>query len=99
MIGTLLCALASSANARAHYIEIWNPPEARASRPHAHTPRKPLHAHHRAPHKLVTRRVAQPAERAPAPGAATPGYKRSPLLPPQLGPDGKVLQVRYDITT
>jgi hypothetical protein len=110
LAGTLLCVLASTALAGEHYIEIWNPPEARAPalRPGASGKRTP--GHHGAKHKLAstdrppTRRVAEPALRAPAPviAPATPGSKASPPnripeIPPQIGPDGNILQVNYRV--
>ncbi|NLP59922.1 hypothetical protein [Paraburkholderia sacchari] len=56
--------------------------------------------------RLDTRKVAEPAVRASAPtvpmlpnNAATNGAKsnrdRTPFIPPQIGPDGNVLQVSY----
>ena len=134
MIGTLLCALASGAYAKAHYIEVWNPPEARqhkdrthatrqhaARRPkarqleaqtratHAREPGPARHARHNgarrklaAGRRTAARKVADRAPRGPAPslratpGNPAPGYRRSPLLPPELGPDGKIMHVSYD---
>lgn len=108
MTGILLCVLASTASAGEHYVEIWNPPEART--PGIHAPaagKKARQQHHGAKRKLasgdhaVTRKVAQPAlrESAPAtpatPGNAAPGPDRKPLIAPQIGPDGNVLQVGY----
>lgn len=105
MTGTLLCVLASTALAGEHYIEVWNPPEARTPGLHAPTAGKKGTAHHGSKHKLAsadrltTRKVAEPALRAPtapaAPGNATPGKDRTPEIPPQIGPDGNVLQVSY----
>src|SRR5579871_5042631 len=76
--GTLLGVLASTALAGEHYIEIWNPPEARTPSAHAGNPGKK--AHHGTKHKLAsadkltTRKVAEPAVREPAPTLpATPG--------------------------
>ncbi len=113
----MLCVLASTALAGEHYIEIWNPPEARmpevrtpALRPGAADKKTP--GHHGAKHKLAsadpppTRRVAEPALRAPAPviAPAAPGSKASPPdhipeIPPQIGPDGNILQVNYRVPT
>jgi hypothetical protein len=109
MTGTLLCVLASSALAGEHYIEIWNPPEARTPGAHPATPGKTAHAHHGTKQKLAssdrltTRKVAQPAVRASAPivpvtpGTTTPRDNRMPEIPPQIGPDGNVLQVSYRV--
>ena len=115
--GTLLGVLASTAAAGEHYIEIWNPPETRTAPAHAGSAAKK--AHHGSKHKLAsadrltTRKVAEPAVRAPAPtlpvtpgGAATPqgapvhgapGNGRMPAIPPQIGPDGNVLTVSYRV--
>ena len=116
--GTLLGVLASTALAGEHYIEIWNPPEARTPGVHASSAGKKTQAHHGAKRKLAAadrltpRRVAEPAVRAPAPtlpampgGTATPGStvrtapgnERTPAIPPQIGPDGNVLQVSYRV--
>jgi hypothetical protein len=114
MTGTLLCILASTATAGEHYVEIWNPPEARAPGLHAPASGKKAHSHHGAKHKLppaadrtTTRKVAQPAMREPgpnvpnipntqyAPGNAAPDRDRTPVIEPQFGPDGNVLQVSY----
>jgi hypothetical protein len=115
--GTLLCVLASTALAGEHYIEIWNPPEARTPGVHANTTGKKAQARHSAKRKLAssdrltTRKIAEPAMRAPAPtlpatpGGATagapvrtaPGNGRMPAIPPQIGPDGNVLTVSYRV--
>jgi hypothetical protein len=78
--GTLLCVLASTALAGEHYIEIWNPPEARTPGAHANTTGKKAQAHRGTKRKpasadrLTTRKIAEPAMRAPAPTLpATPG--------------------------
>ena len=108
MTGILLCVLASTASAGEHYVEIWNPPEARAPGMHAPaTGKKARQPHHGAKRKLasgdhaITRKVAEPALRdsapnAPAtPGSAAPGNEHKPIIAPQIGPDGNVLQVGY----
>ncbi|WP_233867394.1 hypothetical protein [Paraburkholderia adhaesiva] len=109
--GILLCVVAAPVIAGERYVEIWNPPEARTpgvhspqagkkARPHHDTKRKVASADHPTP-----RMVAQPALRAnpptvPAtPGNAAPGHNRSPLITPQIGPDGNVLQVGYRTST
>jgi hypothetical protein len=115
MTGTLLCVLASTAIAGEHYTEIWNPPEARTPGMHPPAPGKKPHSDHGTKHKLAssdrpaTRRVAEPAMRAPASvapatpgtngtnGTTTPNPGRMPEIPPQIGPDGNVLQVSYRI--
>jgi hypothetical protein len=116
LTGTMLCVLASTALAGEHYTEIWNPPEARTPGAHPVSPDRKAHAHH-TKKKLAsverpdTRKIAEPAMRAPAPtvpmlpngasgqGGATGGVKSKtdglPEIPPQIGPDGNVLQVSY----
>lgn len=119
LTGTMLCVLASTALAGEHYTEIWNPPEARTPGAHPVSPSsdRKAHAHH-TKKKLAsverpdTRKIAEPAMRAPAPtvpmlpnGAsgqdAAPGVKSKrdglPEIPPQIGPDGNVLQVSYAV--
>lgn len=101
--GALLCALASTAFAAQHYVEIWNPPEARmgdarASKGHGH---KDKVSKRRIPSadRLSPRRVAEPAPRAPAAVVPTkPAPDRTPEIPPKIGPDGNVMQVSYDVT-
>ncbi|WP_296654010.1 hypothetical protein [Paraburkholderia sp.] len=107
MTGTVLCVLASTAIAGERYIEIWNPPEARMPGVHSLSPAKTCHAHHGPKRKLasvdhpVTRRVVEPASRAPAPRpratprSAAPGHHLTPFIEPQIGPDGNVVQVSY----
>lgn len=109
MTGTVLCVLASTALAGEHYIEIWNPPEARTPGMHAPAPGKKTHSHRGTKHKLASadrltpRKVAEPALRAPAPvapaapGNAAPNPGRTPVIEPQIGPDGNVLQVSYGV--
>ncbi|SDC17154.1 hypothetical protein [Paraburkholderia lycopersici] len=113
--GTLLCVLASTALAGEHYIEIWNPPEARTPGTRANSAAKKAQTHHGAKHKLASadrltpRKIAEPAVRAPtptlpaapggagSPARAAPGTGRTPVIPPQIGPDGNVLQVSYRV--
>ena len=111
LTGSLLCALASTALAGEHYIEIWNPPEARTPGAHANGAGKKGQAHHGTKHKLAssdkltTRKIAEPAMRAPAPTLpATPGAPvrtspggHLPEIPPQIGPDGNILTVNYRV--
>jgi hypothetical protein len=107
MTGILLCVLASTASAGEHYVEIWNPPEARTPGMHAPATGNKARQRHGAKRKLasgdhaISRKVAQPAlrESAPdapaAPGSTAPGRNRRPLIAPQIGPNGNVLQVGY----
>ncbi|PXW22579.1 hypothetical protein [Paraburkholderia caballeronis] len=108
MTGAMLCALASSAFAAEHYVEVWNPPEARIDSARPSAPGKRSHAKKGAKRRiaaadhLAPRKVAGPAERAsaalpaaPAKPAMTPQTDRHPALTPKVGPDGRVLQVGY----
>jgi hypothetical protein len=104
MSGILLCALASTAMAGERYVEIWNPPEARTPGMQSPQTGKKTRSRHGSRRKvasadhLTPRRVAEPALRgsAPAtPGNAAPGRSRTPIIAPQIGPDGNVLQVGY----
>ncbi len=112
MTGTLLCVLASPALAGDHYVEIWNPPEARQSDAHSPLHAAKPHVHHLAKRKLASndarlapRKVAEPAMRAPA---STPGLPQGTpnddapatnrlAIPPAIGPDGNIMQVGYGV--
>lgn len=107
MSGILLCVLASTAMAGERYVEIWNPPEARTPGVQSPQTGKKAHSRHGSKRKIASadhltpRRVAEPALResapnAPAtPGNTGPGRSRTPIIAPQIGPDGNVLQVGY----
>jgi hypothetical protein len=104
LTGAVLCALASTAFAGEHYVEVWNPPEARIGGLHPPMSGKKGHSkktvkHHLASADHVTpRRVAEPAVRAPAPVVPpAPTVNRHPLIAPKMGPDGHILQVSYQI--
>jgi len=95
----LLC-LASSAYAGEHYVEIWNPPEARTAPTHAAAQKKTNHkAAVKKPSQTIARRVTDPAAntvRAAPPASAR--AKIRPLdpntdIPRKIGPDGHVLRV------
>jgi hypothetical protein len=92
-----LLAASHAAMAATHYTEVWNPPEARATQPHAraltHSAR---HARKLAKDHQVIAEPARLAKRAPAVlRPAAPTGKRVDI-PPKLGPDGQVLWVRGD---
>jgi hypothetical protein len=108
LTGAVLCVLASTTFAAEHYVEVWNPPEARSGGMHAPRSGKKVHAkkvakHHVGPADHVSpRKVAQPALRASAPfvpfvpaAPSGPATNRHPLIAPKIGPDGHVLQVSY----
>jgi len=98
----MLCAFASTAFAAEHYVEVWNPPEARIGGMHAPLPGRKNHSKRTARHSLPSadhmtpRRVAEPALRASsAIVPPAPAVNRDPLIAPKLGPDGRILQVSY----
>jgi hypothetical protein len=90
---TLLFGAASVAHAET-YIEIWNPPEARA---HPPVPRGGR-SHAGASVPRLAKRVTAPT--LPGESASTSaqvlkkhGVPAAPMLPRKIGPDGRVLQV------
>jgi len=106
LTGALLCALASTAFAAEHYVEIWNPPEARAGGLHPpksgnrHHPKKTAKRRYASPDPLAPRRVAEPAMRASAAivSPAAPATTRHPLIAPKIGPDGHIMQVGFHLS-
>jgi hypothetical protein len=102
VLGVMLLACASVANAGEHYIEVWNPPEARQA-PHAsaHAAVKPKT--HRVSATIRTAKVkpnhvatstVKPAKHAHAIRALT--WNAAPQardLPPLLTPEDNVLRV------
>ncbi|PQV54875.1 hypothetical protein [Paraburkholderia sp. BL21I4N1] len=102
ILGALLLAFASTAVAGEHYIEIWNPPEARLPQPSAigkgiagKTPLLPRHSSKAAPH-----RVADPVVRS-TPGKRVADTFKKPItrrptdIPRIITPEGNVLSVNY----
>jgi hypothetical protein len=99
-LGTMLFAVASTGMAGEHYVEIWNPPEARASMPHrAVAARRPASGRHSISHAVTVH-----AQRAPAPvaklAARTDIREKVPVhapdmsgIPRQITPEGNVLRV------
>jgi len=98
MCGLFAMAVASSALAHEHYIEVWNPPEARGA-----TVQRQQHPAHKASKR---RRVSFAAEQhrsrhriavsAPASPAATASSQARPTfdeIPRQITPEGNVLRV------
>lgn len=108
LTGALLCAFASTAFAAEHYVEVWNPPEARSGSLHASAPDKKGHSkkvgrHHAgATDHVSPRRIAEPAMRASATlvpiAPSAPATNRHPLIAPKLGPDGRIMQVGYRLS-
>lgn len=101
----VLLAASSAATATEHYTEVWNPPEARATRPHARPHARSLkHLAKRSP--KLAKGAADVRQAAAGPGrpAKQPRVVRQPVapagkrvdIPPVIGPDGQVLWVRDD---
>lgn len=98
-VGAMLLAFASTAAAGEHYVEIWNPPEARMQ-PSGNGKPKPgkvaVLSHHVS--KATPRRVADPVTRSlpnkragNGPGKAA--MPRATDLPRIMTPEGNVLRV------
>ncbi len=99
-LGAMLLTVASTGIAGEHYVEIWNPPEARASMPHRSAgARKPAAGRHVGPHA-----VAVHARRSPTAvtklAAKTDTRENVPVhvpdmteIPRQITPEGNVLRV------
>ncbi|ASV99786.1 hypothetical protein CJU94_17560 [Paraburkholderia aromaticivorans] len=99
-LGAMLFAVASTGVAGEHYVEIWNPPEARTGMPpRASAVRRPA-----AGKRVGARAVTVHARRAPAPVAKlatkTDMQENAPVhapdmsgIPRQITPEGNVLRV------
>jgi len=98
---TSVAALASTSAPK--YVEVWNPPESQLSkgkiRTHAAIPLQGKKKHKNPAMKRVVDKtmLAPPALSAPAVHLKTEEKpsKQTPLLPPLIGPDGRVLRVGY----
>lgn len=99
--GALVLTVASSALADGKYVEVWNPPEARATAPHRVSAAHKLAVHrHIVPHavKVHARRalrfapklMAKQGHMQHAVPADTPGMSETPR---QMTPEGNVLRV------
>ena len=107
LTGAVLCAFASTAFAAEHYVEVWNPPEARIGGAHPSTAGRKAHPKKTTKHRAALadhvrpRKVAEPALRASAVVAPitphAPATNRHPLIAPKMGPDGHILQVGYHV--
>jgi hypothetical protein len=107
----LLVALAapvSTAFAESHYVEIWNPPEARlspAGKP-AHKAARQKHAARKPSTRIA--KVADPARSSPTAAAApVPKAESTVRQPPPadmidipriIGPDGRPMRVAYKVS-
>ncbi|MFL9874934.1 hypothetical protein [Paraburkholderia megapolitana] len=93
---TLLFGAASVAHAET-YIEIWNPPEARAHPPVPRVSRS-TRSHAGVSVPRLAKRVTEPtlpgeSAQALAQSPKKRGVPAIPMLPRKIGPDGRVLQV------
>lgn len=98
-VGAILFVVTSAANAGEHYVEVWNPPEARTGMPH-----RVKISHKAAIHRHVSLRTAkahvgaQPPRllakrhdvREDVPAASSPDMSE---IPRQITPEGNVLRV------
>jgi hypothetical protein len=101
--GLLGFAFASSAFAADHYVEVWNPPEARGGLHPVRAAQKPAKRQHLARH-LVKTRAHQPATANAKPSAkphashigAQHVAREAPDIPRITTSDGNVLRVGSD---
>lgn len=102
-VGAMLLVFASTGVAGEHYVEIWNPPEARQVKPPVSGKLKPGRASilsRRTP-KVTPRRVADPVAKS-LPGARAAASPTKPLTPQPtsipriMTPEGNVLRVNND---
>ncbi|BEU27463.1 hypothetical protein PBP221_76030 (plasmid) [Paraburkholderia sp. 22B1P] len=99
--GLVVMWLASAALAGGHYVEVWNPPEARGgvaeytTRPEAvaRNPKKPRHSgvNTASAQRRRTAPLAVPPSERRASAAAAPTFDD---IPRQITPEGNVLRVR-----
>jgi hypothetical protein len=99
--GAMLFALASTVAASEHYVETWNPPEARLSKPATQSkphPGKPALIAHGMP-KAAARRVADPLAKTTSGKHASGDASRKRMspsttdIPRIITPEGNVLRV------
>jgi hypothetical protein len=98
-----LLAVSTAATATTHYVEVWNPPEARATQPRAHKPPQLAKLQRKSAKSLPkVRNVATGTTRvAKAPKAGGPALGQTGKrvdIPRVIGPDGQVLRVRDNTT-
>lgn len=97
--GLLFLAMTSPVIAGAHYVEVWNPPEARgavSARHPAHKTPKHQHTTLRVAHDSLHHRVVAAAPGPKASVAAVDHRTHQPRyedIPRQLTPEGNVLRV------
>ena len=101
----MLLAVASTGVAGEHYVEIWNPPEARLVKPPVSGKRKPgkVSLLSRSTPKATPRQVADPVAKSPS--SARVGASLTKPMTPQptnipriITPEGNVLRVNYGDT-
>lgn len=102
-LGAMLLTVASTGIAGEHYVEIWNPPEARASMPHRTAgARKAAAGRHVGPHAVAVHARRSPVAPAAVPKLAAKADTRENVpvhvpdmteIPRQITPEGNVLRV------
>lgn len=98
--GSILLAVASAASAGERYIEVWNPPEARATSTHAAPLHKPLSRRRpvRQAVRFRARQIVAPVPKLVAKRSRPEGELRAPEpdvtdIPRQITPEGNILRV------
>jgi hypothetical protein len=102
-----LLAVSTAASATARYVEVWNPPEARATQPRAHKRLQVAKLQRKSARSIPKVRnvtaagTTTPTRIAKAPKAGGPALGQSGKrvdIPRLIGPDGQVLRVRNNDT-
>lgn len=101
LVTASLCMLSLAAHAGTaaqKYVEVWNPPESQLTKGKVKT-RSAISVQGKKKHKNpAVKRVADKTTMAAPTRSRTedkPSTKQTPLLPPLIGPDGRVLRVGY----
>ncbi|SDI70939.1 hypothetical protein SAMN04487926_12273 [Paraburkholderia steynii] len=100
--GLVVMGLASAAMAGGHYVEVWNPPEARGAVVAEFTSRPGAVTRNLKKRKRPGINIASAHSRHKAPVAATPSEQRASAaaaptfddIPRQITPEGNVLRVK-----
>lgn len=99
ILGAVLAALTSTATAGTHYVEVWNPPEARSSVPGVssqfHKSSAKRHAHTKALPRSNGKHDVRAAAASWSPRAAGRPHARPTFndIPRQITPEGNILRV------
>jgi hypothetical protein len=95
-----LLTVASTVSAAEHYVEVWNPPEARSGAPHAKLSHKQSMHRHAAPRavKYQVQRTPMPMPKLIAKQRGTQDGLRTTApdltdIPRQITPEGNILRV------